>query len=119
MGIETNSFIFGWNRPVTGREGHAAELFATAVNYWEKQQKNGRIESYEPVFMQSHGGDLNGFFFIKGTYDNLNKLQTEDEFVDLLFRANHCLTGVGIIPCYRGNNTIQDAMTRWTKLIPR
>ncbi len=118
MTVETNALLIGWNRAVVGREAAAGELFATTVAYYEKLQKTGKITSYEPYFLTQHGGDLNGFFVLKGTGANLHAVQTDDEFVDLILRAQHCLTNVGVIPTYTGN-TIQDMMTRWTKSIPR
>lgn len=118
MGIETNAYVFGWNRAVVGREGVAAELFGTTVSYFERLQKNGKLESFETVFLSAHGGDMNGFFLLRGTNDNLNWLAQEEEFVDIQLRAQHCLENVGLIRAYRGT-TINEMMTRWTKNIPR
>jgi hypothetical protein len=118
MGVENNAYIFGWNRPVTGREGVAAELFATTSAYFDKCQKSGKLESWEPVFLRAHGGDMNGFFFLRGTHANLEWVGNDTEFQEILMRAQHCLENVGFIPAYRGN-VIQDAMALWTKAIPR
>ncbi len=118
MTVETNALIIGWNRAVVGRESVAAECFATTVAYYEKLQKNGKITSYEPYFLSHHGGDFNGFFVLKGTNADLDWVRSDEEFVDNIVRATHCLTNVGVIPAYTGN-TIQDMMTRWTKQIPR
>lgn len=118
MTVETNALIIGWNRAVVGREAAAGECFATTVAYYEKLLKTGKITSYEPFFLAHHGGDFNGFFVLKGTNANLDWVRTDEEFVDNLLRANHCLTNVGVIPAYTGAG-IQDMMTRWTKTIPR
>jgi len=118
MAIENNAYIFGWNRAIVGREGVAGELFGTTVAYFEKLQKTGKLESFEPVFLAVHGGDLNGFFYLKGTAANLHWVSQDDEFVDILLRASHCLEGVGFTPAYRGT-AINEMMTRWTKNIPR
>lgn len=118
MTVECNALIIGWNRAVVNREVAAAECFATTVAYYEKLQKTGKITSFEPFFLQAHGGDFNGFFVLKGTNANLDWVRTDEEFVDNLTRAQHCLTNVGVIPAYTGN-TIQDMMARWTKSIPR
>ena len=118
MAIENNAYILGWNRAIVGREGVASELFGTTVAYFERLQKNGKIESFEPVFLATHGGDFNGFFYVKGTTNNLHWVTTDEEFVDLLLRATHCLENVGWTPAYRGN-VVPEMMTRWTKTIPR
>lgn len=119
MAIETNALIIGWNCAVPGREAVAGELFATTSAYYDKQVKAGKLTSFEPMFLSQHGGDLNGFFILRGTRANLDTLRTEDEFVELVLRAGHCLQNVGVIPAYSGMATIQDMMTRWSKTVPR
>lgn len=118
MGFENNAYILGWNRPVVGRESVAAELFGTTIAYLDKCQKSGKVESWEPVFLRAHGGDLNGFFIIRGTHANLEWVNNDAEFQELFTRAMHCLENVGFIPAYRAN-AVQDVMTLWTKTIPR
>ena len=118
MAIETNAYIFGWNRPIVGRENVAGELFSSTVAYFEKLQKNGKLESFEPVFLAAHGGDLNGFFYLKGTTANLHWVSQDEEFVDIILRAGHCLEGVGFTPAYRGTQ-VNEVMARWMKTIPR
>lgn len=115
--IQTNTIVFGWNRAIVGREGMAAELFAHTVNYFEKLRSTNNIESYEPVFLNSHGGDLNGFFLLKGTNVQLNTMKSSDEFVDIIVRAGLYLTNVGVIDGYTGT-VVQDLMGRWTKALP-
>lgn len=118
MAIETGALLVGWNRAISGREGVAAEAFAQTNAYFEKLQKNGKVTSFEPVFLQLHGGDFNGFWLVKGNHQNLDWIRTDEEFTELLLRANHCMTGVGVIPAYTGNN-IQELMSRWVKTTPR
>jgi hypothetical protein len=119
MTIETGALIMGWNRAVPGRENVAAELFTQVVGYYEKQVKANKLTGYEPMFLAQHGGDLNGFFILRGTHQNLSAMQTDDEFVELQLRATHCLQNYGLVPAYVGMPVIQDMMTRWTKTVPR
>jgi hypothetical protein len=119
MAIETNTLVIGWNRAVPGREHAAAELFGQVVGYYDKQQKSGKITSWEPMFLQQHGGDLNGFFVLKGTGANLDALRSDDEFIDIQMRAGLILQNFGVVPGYSGMATVQEMMTRWTKAIPR
>jgi hypothetical protein len=118
MGIETNALVFGWNRPVVGREQLAAELFGQTVSYFERCQKSGKLESFEPCFLQIHGGDLNGFFLLKGSQQNLTWMQTDQDFQDILIRAGLCLESAGVVPTWRGP-AVNEVMQRWTKAIPR
>ena len=115
--VQSNAILFGWNTPVVGREGIAGELFAHTVNYFEKLKVGSQLESYEPVFLSSHGGDLNGFFLLRGTHVQLDTLKSSDEFIDITLRAGMCLTNVGVIDSFVGP-VINDMMTRWMKSIP-
>jgi hypothetical protein len=115
--VQSNVIMFGWNRAVPGREGMASELFAHTVNCFDKWKASGMIESCEPMFLANHGGDLNGFFLIKGNHTQLMSLKCTDEWVDIQLRASQCLTGVGAIEGYCGAQ-VPEVMTRWTKVIP-
>jgi hypothetical protein len=115
--VKSNTIMFGWNKPLQGREGIAGELFTQTINFYEKCKTSGKIESYEPVFLSSHGGDLNGFFLIKGTHEQIDNLVCNDEFVDITMRANHCLSHVGVIHGFTGN-MVNECMQKWMKTIP-
>lgn len=115
---QTNTVVLGWNRVVTGREGHAAELFTTTTAWLDKQRATSRIESWEPVFLDRHGGDLNGFFLIKGTHAQIDAMLGSDDWQDLVMRGDHCLLGLGVITGHTGMPAITDLMQRWTKHIP-
>ncbi len=115
--VQTNTVMFGWNRAIPGREGMAAELFAHTVNYYTQLKSSGQLESWEPVFLNRHGGDLNGFFLLKGTHEQLDTIMSSDEWVDLTMRAEQYLQGVGVITGYSGS-VIPELMNRWTKTIP-
>ena len=115
--MQSNAILFGWNVPVVGRESMAGELFAQTVSYFEKSKSSGNLDTYETVFIGAHGGDLNGFFLLKGTHAQLETLRSSDEFVDIVVRAGLCLTNVGVIDSYTGN-TVHEMMARWMKAIP-
>ena len=48
-----------------GREKVSAQHFEEFVKHLWLQQ-TGTIQSFDAVFLDPHGGDLNGFFLIKG-----------------------------------------------------
>ncbi len=106
-----------WIASIAGREGMAAELFAHTIGYFEKLKAGSQLESCEPVFLNRHGGDLNGFFLLKGTHAQLDTMMSSDEFVDITMRAEQYLQGVGVITGYTGS-MIPDLMQRWMKTIP-
>ena len=107
--------VIGWNRSVPGREQQAMQLFQKVVEFYGKLQADGRIESFEPVLLTAHGGDLNGFFLLKGDAEKLAEIRREDTFIDLTFEAGYCLEGFGVIVGYVGEG-LTDAFSRWSKL---
>ena len=58
--------FIGWGALVRGRELKGLEVFNESIQFWADHQKKGNIESFEPVLLTPHGGDLAGFLLIKG-----------------------------------------------------
>ncbi len=108
--------FIGWNRPVVGREQQAMELFQKVVEFYGKLQADGRIESFEPVILSAHGGDLNGFFLVRGEAKKLAELREDDAFVQIVIEAGYCLNGFGVVPGYIGEG-LTDVFSRWSKLL--
>ena len=108
--------FIGWNRSVPGREQQAMQLFQKVVEFYGKLQAEGRIESFEPVILSAHGGDLNGFFLLKGEAEKLRDVRRDVTFLDLTIEAGYCLEGVGVIPGVIGEG-LTDSFSRWSKLV--
>lgn len=108
--------FLGWNRPVVGREQQAMKLWQKTLEYYGKLQTEGRIESFEPILLDAHGGDLNGFFLIKGDEEKLNEVRRDDTFINFMVEGRHCLEGLGAVFGYIGNG-VADIITRWSKII--
>jgi hypothetical protein len=115
--MATNVLLFGWNRPLPGREKISAEHFGDFMQYLGGQQKKGSIKSFEAVFLNPHGGDLNGFFLIRGESPQLDALVSSADWVRHMVRAALHLDHSGEIRGVTGD-MIQDRMTLWTSLIP-
>ena len=108
--------FIGWNRPVVGREQQAMQLWQKVMEYYGKLQADGRIESFEPVILTAHGGDLNGFVMLKGDAEKLAEISREDTFIDLTIEAGYSLEGFGVVAGYIGEG-LTDVISRWGKLI--
>jgi hypothetical protein len=108
--------FFGWDRPIPGREAMAQELFSTFLNVLETARKNGQVDSYEPVLIDPHGGDLNGFFLIRGEQKGLDTFLHSEPFVDVRVRAHAYLMGTGTLRGVVGQE-LQSRMTRWHKIV--
>lgn len=99
---DTGLFI-GFGLPVRGRERQAAKVFGEALEYYARLQQQGEIESFETVFLESHGGDLNGFTLVRGDPDKLSSIRTSDEFMRLTLRADLITEGFGVIGAILGD----------------
>ncbi len=108
--------LIGWDRPVIGREERAMQLFRKSIEYYSTLQTGGKIESFEPVILSRHGGDLNGFILLKGDEKKLAAVREEDTFIELALEATLCLDGFGIVPGYMGKG-VSDILSRWSKLV--
>jgi hypothetical protein len=115
--MSTNVVFFAWNRSIPGRERISAEHFQQFSQYVAGLQQQGAIHSSEAVFLDTHGGDLNGFFLIHGDSAKLDALLSSPDWVTHMMRAALHLQGSGHI---RGVTGAQVAarMELWTKTIP-
>lgn len=89
--------LLGWNRASRGREQEALEVFGESLHYYQSLVDDGVIESFEPVLLYPHGGDLNGFLLIRGTSESLNALLDNVTFQRLLVKAQWSVDGIGVI----------------------
>jgi hypothetical protein len=66
-----SGLFIGFGASVRGRERQALKVFGEAFEYFSRLQQAGEIESFEPVALEPHGGDLSGFFLLRGDQDKL------------------------------------------------
>jgi len=111
-----NALYIGWNRAVIGREKLAMELFTGFMSFLQEQVNSETIESYEPVVLGAHGGDMNGFFLVRGEATKLDTLKRSDRFLDLLTQCSYAVENVGVIDAFIGNG-LSSQITRYNKLI--
>jgi hypothetical protein len=110
-----DSVLFlGWNRSIAGREQQAMQLFQKGIEFYGQLQAEGRIESFEPVILAAHGGDLNGFVLLRGDAKKLDEVRRDDTFLSYATEANYCLEGFGFVSGYIGEG-ITDIFSRWSK----
>jgi hypothetical protein len=108
--------IIRWDKPVVGREQQALMVFQKAIEYYMKWQTEGRIESFEPVILAHHSGDLNGFMMLRGDAKKLAELKLEESWADLVIESGFCLEGFGIIEGFIGDGMMK-VFEKYTKLI--
>ena len=115
--MSSNVVLFGWNRSLPGREKLSGQHFDDFVKYLGGLQQKGTIQGFDIVFLDAHGGDLNGFFLIKGEPAKLDALLGTTEWITHITRATLHLDGAGVIRGVTGAG-IADRMTLWGGLIP-
>jgi len=96
-GMADAGIFLGWGETVRGRESQAIDAFNETVAFLAARQEDGTIESFEPVFLEPHGGDLNGFMLIRGDAAKLAALRTSEEWTRLVLRATLCVDGIGVV----------------------
>jgi hypothetical protein len=92
-----SALFIGWGQVVRGREAKALGIFNETVAYYGGLQQAGTIESFEPVLLSAHGGDLAGFVIIRGDRAKLDALKTTEEFQRNTFRASLIVENLGVI----------------------
>jgi hypothetical protein len=92
-----SALFVGFGFPVRGRELKAMGVFNEAVEYYTRLQRSGDIESFEPVLLEPHGGELDGFFLLRGDRDKLAHLRSSDEFERLTQRAQLIADHLGVV----------------------
>jgi hypothetical protein len=98
-----DSGIFvGFGVPVRGRERRAIEVFNEAFEYYVRLQQDGEIESFEPVLLEPHGGELGGFFLLRGDKDKLARIRSSEEFERLTLRAQLIVENIGVVSAFLG-----------------
>ncbi len=115
--MSTHVILFGWNRSLPGREALSRAHFGEFVTYLTGLQQKKSIDGFDVVFLDAHGGDLNGFFLIKGSGAQLGALVATSEWVTHMMRATLHLENAGAVQGVTGDE-VGKRMEIWGKLIP-
>jgi hypothetical protein len=97
-----SGLFIGWGAVVRGREAEAVEAFNATMEYFARLQEDGVIESAEPVFLEPHGGDLSGFFFLRGDAGKLAALRVDPDFDAVMTRDGLIVDNLGIVGAAMG-----------------
>jgi hypothetical protein len=115
--MDTNVVLFGWNRSLPGREHISAAHFEDFVKYLNGVKEDGGIRDYDVVFLDPHGGDLNGFFLIRAESKKLDTLLSSAEWITHMTRASMHLNSPGAIRGVTGER-VAERMALWAGSIP-
>ena len=85
--------FIGWGATVRGREERALAVFDAAVGFYGRCQQEGRIESFDVILLEPHGGGLAGYMELHGSADQLNVLRQDEQFRRLMIDASLIVDG--------------------------
>jgi hypothetical protein len=105
--------FIGFGFPARGREQQATKVFNEAVELWTEWQQGGDIESWDAFFLEPHGGDLGGFFLLRGERDAIARVRASDELVRLSLRAQLIVDRFGVVGAETGGR-IPEQMAMFT-----
>ncbi len=96
------ALFIGWGAPVRGREEKGLEVFGEATAYYAGLQEQGKIESWEPVLLEPHGGELDGFIILRGSREQLDEVHASEEFERMTTRAGLIAQNIGVVHAFIG-----------------
>jgi hypothetical protein len=97
------ALFIGWGPPVRGREAKGMELYRAGREYFRRLEEDGRIEAMDVVILGLHGGDLYGFWLLRGSYEQLAELRADMEFIRLVTRSGVVNERVGVVRAWVGD----------------
>ena len=106
------ALFLGWGPVVRGRETTSLKVFQETIEYYGRLQKEGKIDSFEPVLIAPHGGDLGGFVLLRGERAKLDEVRRSEEFERAVVRAASVVDNVGVINAFTGES-IGEALGRF------
>ncbi len=98
-----HALFFGWGEVIPGREQTAVRVFGETMEHFSQLQQEGKITGIEPFFLEPHGGELGGFFLIRGERDALAHLRASEAFDRIVLRAGMVVQRVGVVSATTGD----------------
>jgi hypothetical protein len=100
--VAQGAVFIGWGAAKSGLEKKSLGIFNEGLEYWTRLQRQGEIESFEPVQLEPHGGDLAGFCLIRGDSEKLDRLRRSEEWLRLNAKALMVVENLGIVTAHTG-----------------
>jgi hypothetical protein len=108
--------FIGWGATIVGREERALEVFNDGIGFYGRCQQEGRIESFDVVLLEPHGGGLQGYVQLHGSADQLAALREADDFQRLQTDASLIVEELGVVGGY-ANEAIAGAVAIYREAI--
>jgi len=99
----TNSTLFvGWGAIIPGREKAAGAVLQQSMSYLNQLQQQGKIDSFEPVALAPHGGDLAGFGLVRGEATALAEIRGSDQYRRITVQLQRVHQSTGEVEAFTG-----------------
>lgn len=108
-----NALFIGWGTPVRGRETQANRVFGEWVELLGASKSKGNLDTFTPVFLQSRGGELQGFFLVTGNATKLASFVGSEEVRRATTRAQLIVDNFGVCNALTGEE-VGKQMALWT-----
>ena len=112
------ALFVGFGAPVRGREERAIEVFGEFVAMFGRMQSDGRIDSMEASLLDPHGGDLGGFFMVRGSEAQCAALTNDEEFRRASIDAMLIVDNFGVVPAVTGDG-VEREMTMYSEAVAK
>ena len=94
--------FIGFGVPVRGRERQALKVFSEFFDYCSRLEQGGEIEGFEPALLEPHGGELSGFFLLRGERDKISRVRGSEEFDRQVARGELLVENLGVVGAFMG-----------------
>jgi hypothetical protein len=108
--------VISWGTAVRGREAKSLEVFGKAIEHFDALAKVGRIHGHQEFIART--GPSRGFMLVTGDYDELSRIQNEDEVLDLTI-AGATICEDFSVALYAGGTveSTTETVTRYAKVL--
>jgi hypothetical protein len=110
------ALFVGFGAPVRGREERAIEVFGEFVEMFGRMQSDGRIDGMDVTLLDPHGGELGGFFMVRGSADQCAALSIDEEFRRACIDASLIVDHFGVVPAATGDG-VQSEMAMYGEAV--
>jgi hypothetical protein len=110
------ALYIGWGAPARGREKQALDVFNESMQYYGRVQQKGKIENVEVAILTPTGGDVGGFFLLRGTAQQIDSLRRDEEFQGLLNQVQLIADGLRITDAIVDEGIAQQ-ISRYEKVV--
>lgn len=108
----------GWGATIAGREERALEVFNESIGFYGRCEQEGKIEGFDVILLEPHGGGLGGYVELHGSADQLAALRENEEFQRLLLDAQMIVEELGVVGGF-ANEGVAQQVTMYQEAIAK